>query len=90
MYQIPDPDERLCRAGNGNGSSNGGSLVWLSPDERTREPFDSSLSAAWQLAQDYDLCITGDAWCGMPVGRMQALPFDVQQGFGCLVWHLHT
>lgn len=60
VHIVTRPALILTKAGNGNGSSNGGSLVWLSPDERTREPFDSSLSAAWQLAQDYDLCITGD------------------------------
>ncbi|PSC72522.1 putative manganese-transporting ATPase PDR2 [Micractinium conductrix] len=41
-------------------TKNGGGLAWLSPDEKTREPFDADAEAAWQLAQAYDLCITGD------------------------------
>lgn len=54
-----------CSNANGNGSagSNGASLYWLSPDEKTREPFTTDPEAAWQLAQDYDLCITGELRC---------------------------
>ncbi len=52
----------LHRNGNGGtAGSNGASLSWLSPDEKTREPFTTDPAAAWQLAQDYDLCITGEA-----------------------------
>ena len=52
---------------------NGGGLAWLSPDEKTREPFDADAEAAWQLAQAYDLCITGRVvgwWASrMPVSQ---------------------
>lgn len=51
------------RRRNGGGATNGGALSWLSPDERTREPFSADPEAAWQLAQDYDLCITGALRC---------------------------
>lgn len=43
-----------CRSGG-----SGAALSWQSPDECTCEPFDSDPDAAWQLAQEYDLCITG-------------------------------
>ena len=34
---------------------------WTSPDESTREPFSREPKAALELAQQYDLCIAGDA-----------------------------
>lgn len=37
-----------------------GALVWRSPDDSLEEPFDPDPYAACQLAEDYDLCVTGD------------------------------
>ena len=58
----PRPYRRSVNSKNGSAAAVAASaadLSWLSPDERTREPFTTDPDAAWQLAQDYDLCITG-------------------------------
>lgn len=57
VHIVTRPALILSKAGGGGGET---SLSWQSPDERTREPFSSDPDAAWQLAQEYDLCITGD------------------------------
>eukprot|EP00887_Chlorella_sp_A99_P006055 scaffold22.g6055.t1 len=51
------------RVGAGPGAPDAGALglVWLSPDERRREPFAADAAAAHALAEGHDLCITGDA-----------------------------
>lgn len=49
-------------SGSSTPRRSGGGLVWLSPDEKTREPFSADEEDAWQLAQEYDLCITGERW----------------------------
>ena len=47
-------------SGSGSGGAGGG-LLWLSPDERTSEPFSPAPADAWALADAYDMCLTGDA-----------------------------
>lgn len=34
---------------------------WLSPDEKTEQPFSRDAASARDLASQYDLCISGDA-----------------------------
>lgn len=61
VHIVTRPALILNRSGQGSRASNGASLFWLSPDESTREPFVADPEAAWQLADEYDLCITGDS-----------------------------
>ena len=58
---LPPPTRRSANGKNGSAAAavSAADLSWLSPDELTQLPFTTDPDAAWQLAQDYDLCITG-------------------------------
>ena len=58
VHIVTRPVLVLAAGGGENGAS---ALEWVSPDERTREQYNSDPSEAVQLAQQYDLCLTGDA-----------------------------